>query len=271
MFVDRAVDTYDPPHANLCGDCEICLRACPTKAFPAPGVVDARRCVSYQSIENHIDVPTPLRRGFRGRVFGCDVCQDVCPFNQRAEVPPADPRFAARPISGLAPAELAALSRDEFERLAAGTALARAQYDGLRRSALLALGAGRNAAARPVVERLTGDPSPVVREAAVWALGRITRRAEAGPPPEPIAGGSEPSEGSESDAVPGLVTASECARILSGAWPSVRTIRTGISTRGPSRKASSGRWRSPRPSGRRCTRCCCTTTTTPRKSSSCTC
>jgi epoxyqueuosine reductase len=172
--VDRAVDTYDPPHANLCGACEICLRACPTKAFPSPGVVDARRCVAYQTIENHNDVPTPLRRGFRGRVFGCDVCQDVCPFNQRAEVPPADPRFAARPISGLGPAELASLSRDDFQRLAAGTALARAQYDGLRRSALLALGAARNAAARPVVERLTADPSPVVREAAVWALGRLS-------------------------------------------------------------------------------------------------
>jgi len=199
MFVDRAMDTYDSPHANLCGACEICLRACPTKAFPAPGVVDARRCVAYQTIENHIDVPVPLRRGFRGRVFGCDVCQDVCPFNQRAELPPADPRFAARPISGLGPAELAALSRDEYERLAAGTALARAHYDGLRRSALLALGASRNAAARPVVKRLAGDPSPVVREAAVWALGRITRGAEAGPPPEPIVGASEPFEGSESN------------------------------------------------------------------------
>ncbi len=177
MFVDRAVDTYDRPHANLCGACELCLRACPTKAFPAPGVVDARRCVSYQSIENHADVPTPLRRGFRGRVFGCDVCQDVCPFNQRAEVPPADPRSAPRPISQLTPVELAALSRDEFERLAAGTALARAQYDGLRRSALLSLGAGRSAAARPVVERLTADPSAVVREAAVWALGRISGKS----------------------------------------------------------------------------------------------
>ena len=175
MFVDREVDTYDRPHANLCGDCALCLRACPTKAFPEPGVVDARRCVSYQSIENHADVPVPLRRGFRGRVFGCDVCQDVCPFNHRAEIPLADPRFAARPIGELTPVELAALSRDDFERLAAGTALARAQYDGLRRSALLALGAGRAAAARPVVERLTADPSPVVREAAVWALGRITR------------------------------------------------------------------------------------------------
>ncbi len=181
MFVDRAVDTYDRPHANLCGDCELCLRACPTKAFPAPGVVDARRCISYQSIENRADVPVPLRRGFRGRVFGCDVCQDVCPFNHGAELPPADRRFAARPIAALTPVELAALSRDEFERLAPGTALARAQYDGLRRSALLALGAGRTVAALPVVERLTSDPSAIVREAAVWARGRIAERPDSRP------------------------------------------------------------------------------------------
>src|SRR5205807_10052816 len=66
MFVDRAMDTYDAPHANLCGACEICLRACPTKAFPAAGVVDVRRCVAYQSIEYHVDVHITLRLGFRG-------------------------------------------------------------------------------------------------------------------------------------------------------------------------------------------------------------
>ncbi len=177
MFVDRAVDAYDRPHANLCGDCALCLRACPTKAFPSPGVVDARRCIAYQSIENRGEVPVPMRRGFRGRVFGCDVCQDVCPFNRNAELPPADRRFEPRAIGRLAPAELAALSRDEFERLAAGMALARAQYDGIRRNALLALGASRASDARPVVERLTADPSPVVREAAIWALGRLAGRS----------------------------------------------------------------------------------------------
>jgi epoxyqueuosine reductase len=177
MFVDREVDAYDRPHVNLCGDCALCLRACPTKAFPSPGVVDARRCIAYQSIENRGEVPVPIRRGFRGRVFGCDVCQDVCPYNRNAELPPADRRFQPRAIGRLAPAELAALSRDEFERLAAGTALARAQYDGIRRNAVLALGASRASDARPVVERLTADPSPVVREAAIWALGRIAGRS----------------------------------------------------------------------------------------------
>ncbi|MEA2699009.1 MAG: epoxyqueuosine reductase [Myxococcales bacterium] len=172
MFIDRAVDVYAQPHDNRCGDCTLCLKACPTDAFPAPAVVDARRCISYQSIENRVDVPVPLRRGFRGRVFGCDVCQDVCPFN-RGEIPTGDPRFAPRPIGLMSPTQLAALSPDEFARLAAGTALARAQYDGIRRNALLALGAARDAGARAVVERLTLDPNPVVSEAAVWALGQM--------------------------------------------------------------------------------------------------
>ena len=176
MFVDRAVDGYDRPQAELCGDCALCLRACPTKAFPSPGVVDARRCIAYQSIENNTaDVPLPLRRGFRRRVFGCDVCQEACPFNHD-DIPVGDARFEPRPIAALPPADLAALSAEDFQRLSAGTALARAKYDGLRRNALLALGAAREAAARPLVRRLTEDASAIVREAARWALARIDAR-----------------------------------------------------------------------------------------------
>ncbi|HTA18173.1 MAG TPA: tRNA epoxyqueuosine(34) reductase QueG [Polyangia bacterium] len=172
MFLDRAVDFYDEPHEDRCGDCTLCLRGCPTKAFPAPGVVDARRCLSYQSIENKAAVPEPLRRGFRGRVFGCDVCQDVCPFN-RGALPEGDERFAPRPLAGLAPAELAALAPAELERLSAGMAVARATPDGLRRNALYAIGGARDRAARPTVEKLTSDADPTVRDAAEWALERL--------------------------------------------------------------------------------------------------
>jgi epoxyqueuosine reductase len=178
MFIDRAVDAYDSPHDNRCGDCTLCLKACPTQAFPQPGVVDARRCISYQSIENRAVVPLPLRRGFRGRVFGCDVCQDVCPFN-RADIPPGDARFDARPIGLMSPQQLAGLSAEEFQRLAAGSALARAQYDGIRRNAVLALGAARDVRARALLERLASDASAVVSEAATWALGEIGN-----PPPD---------------------------------------------------------------------------------------
>jgi epoxyqueuosine reductase len=172
MFLDRAVDAYDQPHDNRCGDCSLCLGACPTDAFPSPGVVDARRCLSYQSIENRVEVPASLRRRFRRRVFGCDVCQEVCPWN-RGPFPEGDPRFQPRPLSLLRPAEMAALSRDEFDRLAAGMSLARAQYDGFRRNALYAIGATREQAAREVVVRLTADPAPAVRDAARWALERL--------------------------------------------------------------------------------------------------
>ena len=172
MFVDREVDAYDAPAERRCGDCALCLGACPTGAFAAPGVVDARRCVSYQSIENRGAVPEELRAGFAGRIFGCDVCQEVCPFNRRAGAE-GDARFAPRPLAGLPPAEVAALDAGAFGRLSSGMALARAQYDGLRRNALYAIGTARDRGARPVVAGLVNDPAPSVRDAARWALGRL--------------------------------------------------------------------------------------------------
>jgi len=135
-------------------------------------VVDARRCIAYQSIENQGAVPTELRAGFAGRIFGCDVCQEVCPWNFR-QAPEGDARFAPRPLSALSPAEVAALSPDDFERLASGMALARARYDGLRRNALYAIGSARDRGARAVVERLLDDPAPMIKEAAAWAKARL--------------------------------------------------------------------------------------------------
>jgi epoxyqueuosine reductase len=172
MFLDREVDAYDRPHEPLCGACARCLDGCPTGAFPSPGVVDARRCLSYQTIENKGPVPEPLRQGFAGRVFGCDVCQDVCPWNRR-DIPPGDRRFDPRPLSALSTAEMADLSLERWRALSAGTAMARAQYDGFRRNAVLSLGAQRDEAARGLLEKLRGDPSPIVAEAADWALGRL--------------------------------------------------------------------------------------------------
>jgi epoxyqueuosine reductase len=172
MFLDRAVDAYDAPHPNLCGDCEACLKGCPTAAFPTPGVVDARRCLSYQTIENQGPVPEELRPRFVGRVFGCDICQEVCPFNRKT-LPEGDARFAPRPLGTMSAEEIAGLTAPEFDRLAAGMALVRAQYDGLRRNAVLALGAGRRQEARPLLEKLCEDASPLVAEAARWSLARL--------------------------------------------------------------------------------------------------
>ena len=91
MFLDREVDAYDTPHPKSCGDCEACLPACPTDAFPAPMTVDARKCISYQSIENPGAVPDAMKKGFRGRIFGCDICQEVCPYNRAPEKFAEDP------------------------------------------------------------------------------------------------------------------------------------------------------------------------------------
>ena len=172
MFMDRAVDLYDAPHDPRCGACTLCLGACPTAAFAAPAVVDARRCIAYQSIENREPVPEDLRPAFRDRIFGCDVCQEVCPWNHRSQ-PEGDARFSPRPLAALSPAEVAALTVADFERLAAGMALARAQYDGLRRNALYSIGSAGDRAARPLVDRLADDPAPVVRDAARWARARL--------------------------------------------------------------------------------------------------
>jgi epoxyqueuosine reductase len=169
MFLDRAVDSYDSPHPNLCGDCTRCLTGCPTGALPSPGVVDARRCISYQTIENQGLVPLGLRPRLRGHLFGCDVCQEVCPFN-RSELPAGDERLAPRPLGLMREEEIAALSREAFDRLSAGMALARAKYDGLRRNAILALSPARARQVRPLLERLAQDDSPIVRDAARWVL-----------------------------------------------------------------------------------------------------
>ncbi|MCU0484194.1 MAG: tRNA epoxyqueuosine(34) reductase QueG, partial [Chloroflexi bacterium] len=159
---------------RLCGECDLCLQACPTRALPSPGVVDARRCLSYHTVENHGPIPDELRPMLAGRVFGCDVCQEACPFNQR-ELPPGDPRQAPRPLGLMSAAQVAALGPDEFAALAAGTAMARIGYHGLRRNAVLALGAQPAAARGGLLDRLASDPAPLVAEAARWALGHVTR------------------------------------------------------------------------------------------------
>ncbi len=170
MVIDRSLDRYDQPHPRLCGDCDLCLRACPTSAFPLPGVLDARLCLSYQTVENHGSIPVALRPALAGRAFGCDACQEVCPYNHGG-LPPGDPRQAPRPLGLMSATQIATLARDEFARLAAGTPMARAGYHGLRRNAALALASDASPGARAALARLSRDASPLVSEAAQWALG----------------------------------------------------------------------------------------------------
>jgi epoxyqueuosine reductase len=162
--------------AQRCGTCRACLDACPTQAFPAPFVLDARRCVSYLTIEHRGSIPPALRPGLGRMIFGCDVCQDVCPFNARAPRRHApDPALApATPDSG-APdlVRLLALGSNQHRRLVEGTALRRASREQLVRNACVALGNAGDASAVPALARLLEDRSAVVRGHAAWALGRL--------------------------------------------------------------------------------------------------
>jgi epoxyqueuosine reductase len=135
--------------------------------------VDARKCLSYQTIENEGEVPEAIRPAMAEWVFGCDVCQVVCPLN-RHPVPTDNARFAPRAVAELGPRELAALTPERYQELVAGTPLGRAKYDGLRRNAAYALGAARDRGAAEVLRALSADPSERVRNAALWALGQLS-------------------------------------------------------------------------------------------------
>ncbi|MFL5318652.1 MAG: tRNA epoxyqueuosine(34) reductase QueG [Myxococcaceae bacterium] len=173
LILDAAVDRYaDGPAMDRCGGCTICISDCPTDAIQEDRSVDARRCLSYQTIENDQHVPTELRDAFSGIVFGCDICQTVCPLNRRT-LPTENVRWIPRAVASLGVRELAALTKEQYEKLVPGTPLARAGFDGLRRNAAYAIGAAKDVDARPVLETLLADQNDAVREAAEWALGRL--------------------------------------------------------------------------------------------------
>ncbi|MBK7862073.1 MAG: tRNA epoxyqueuosine(34) reductase QueG [Archangiaceae bacterium] len=172
MILDAPVDAYaNGPTEDRCGRCNLCVTACPTSAIEPGARIDAERCVAYQTIEQQGAVPEHLREGLAGMVFGCDLCQQVCPLND-APLPAGD-RFAPRAVADASVLELAAMSRAQYDAWVPGTALACAQYRGLRRNAAYALGAARVAGARPVLEHLSRDEDETVREAAAWALERL--------------------------------------------------------------------------------------------------
>lgn len=156
------------PLAERCGSCRACLEACPTGAFPEPWVLDARRCISYLTIEMRGSIPIELRRGMGDWLFGCDVCQEVCPWNRRAKGVD-DPSFDG-PRSAPSLGEIARLDEREFRALFRRTPLARPKRAGLVRNALIA---GANAGDGAVLEAardLLDDESDVVRETARWAI-----------------------------------------------------------------------------------------------------
>jgi epoxyqueuosine reductase len=160
----------DAPLPDRCGSCTRCLDACPTGAFTAPYVLDARRCIAYLTIEHRGPIPAELRPGVGGWAFGCDVCQDVCPWNRRAPVA-TEASFGPRrqpPLAGL-------LALDEVAYLEGlrGSPLKRARREGLARNAAVALGNRGRVEDEPALLEALQHWAPTVRGHAAWALGRI--------------------------------------------------------------------------------------------------
>jgi epoxyqueuosine reductase len=165
----------DPAEVDHCGSCHACLDICPTAAFPAPYRLDARRCISYLTIEHKGPIPHALRPAIGNRIYGCDDCLAVCPWNKFAQAG-REAKLAARAaLRAPALAELARLDDAGFRALFAKSAVKRIGRARFLRNVLIAIGNAGDASLAPAAERLLDDASPLVRGAAIWALGRLDR------------------------------------------------------------------------------------------------
>lgn len=168
----------DPPGVDRCGQCRRCLDACPTAAFPAPGQLDARRCISYLTIEHKGPIPEELRPLMGNRVYGCDDCLAACPWNKFAKRSREAAFLPRAELTAPRLADLAQLDDAGFRQVFSGSPIKRIGRDRFVRNVLVALGNSGDARLAPVAERLLEDPSDVVRDAAGWALARL-RAAQA--------------------------------------------------------------------------------------------
>jgi len=180
LFLGSVLTTIDlePEEAETdrCGQCRACLDACPTNAFPAPYQIDARRCLSYLTIEHAGPWPEEFRIAAGNRIYGCDDCLAVCPWNKFAQ-DAREMRLQPKPhLEAPALAELAALDEDGFKTMFARTAVRRIGRERFLRNVLYAIGNSGDASLRPAAERALGEPDPVVRDAAEWALARLPAR-----------------------------------------------------------------------------------------------
>jgi epoxyqueuosine reductase len=168
----------DEAEVDRCGSCQACQDICPTAAFPAPYKLDARRCISYLTIENKGPIPREFRKAIGNRIYGCDDCLAVCPWNKFAQTG-REAKLAARAELRAPPlAELARLDDATFRALFAKSPVKRVGRDRFVRNVLIAIGNSGDAALADEARRLLGDPSPLVRGAAVWALSQLMGREQ---------------------------------------------------------------------------------------------
>jgi epoxyqueuosine reductase len=184
LLVELALAPDAPFEADRCGTCTRCLEACPTDAFVEPRVLDATRCISYLTIELKGAIPEPLRAPIGDHLYGCDVCQDVCPWNVRfaTALPDESPYSAREALGGKDARTLAVdildMSREEFTAAFKGSPMKRARLRGLKRNAAVVLGNVGTTEDLSVLARAVEDPEPLVREHAEWALDRVRARLQ---------------------------------------------------------------------------------------------
>jgi epoxyqueuosine reductase len=185
------------PHKVHCGSCTACLDACPTGAFPAPFRLDARRCISYLTIEHKGPIPLELRERIGNRIYGCDDCLAVCPWNRFADTARRNQAFVPRAeLVAPALADLLALDDAGFRQVFSGSPIKRIGRSRMVRNAAIAAGNSGRAELLPVVRALVSDEDPVVAEAAGWAVARLA----ALPPGNTIRGGEISGSASTEDA-----------------------------------------------------------------------
>jgi epoxyqueuosine reductase len=179
LVVDVELATDAPFEADRCGTCTRCIEACPTQAITAPRELDARRCISYLTIELREEIPVELRESIGELLYGCDVCQEVCPWNERFAryapyESPMQPRaaLAGKDARTLA-RELLSMSQEQFSAAFKNSPMKRAKLRGLKRNATVVLGNVGTVEEVPALWHALEDPEPVVREHAAWALGRL--------------------------------------------------------------------------------------------------
>jgi epoxyqueuosine reductase len=168
----------DVPAPDRCGTCTSCIEACPTDAILAPYQLDSNKCISYLTIEKRGSIPEDLRAGMGHHIFGCDICQDVCPWNRKAPASSAA-EFEARPgLMNPALAWLAEMSAEEFREVFRGSPIRRAKRSGLRRNAAIAMGNSSNREFLPLLDQLAADEDNTVSESAQWARARLLKSTE---------------------------------------------------------------------------------------------
>jgi epoxyqueuosine reductase len=179
LLLDVELTSDAPFAADRCGTCTRCLEACPTDAFPGPRVLDATRCISYLTIELKGAIPMELREAVGALLYGCDICQDVCPWNERfaRALPPESPYAARAALAGkdarTLARELLAMTQQDFISAFTNSPMKRAKLRGLKRNATVVLGNVGTAEDVEVLERAIEDEEPLVREHAQWALARL--------------------------------------------------------------------------------------------------